>query len=114
MIILLQVLERGNDFIVFTSKGAELQETTVCHAEENEHINEVMEKAFPKRFKLDCGLCVNPHLNFSLAPIKQVEFNLYEDLKYTLTGTIENPDFIDLVKHYFLRILAYKLKIMLN
>lgn len=67
MIILLQVLERGNDFIVFTSKGAELQETTVCHAEENEHINEVTEAVFDKgKFY--------PHLNFSLAPLKQVEF----------------------------------------
>lgn len=43
MIILIQVLERGNDFIVFSSKGAELQETTSCHAEENEYINEVTE-----------------------------------------------------------------------
>ena len=107
MIILLQVLERGNDFIVFTSKGAELQETTVCHAEENEHINEVMENVFDK------GKC-NPAFSFSLAPLKQLEFKLYEDLKYTLSGTIENPDFIDLVKNYFMRILAYKLKTMLN
>ena len=39
MIILIQVLERGDGFVVFTSKAAELQETTICHAEENEHIN---------------------------------------------------------------------------
>jgi len=39
MIILTQILERGNDYVVFTLKGAELQETTVCHAEENENIN---------------------------------------------------------------------------
>ena len=73
-------MERGNDFIVFTSKGAELQETTVCHAEENEHINEVMDDAFPKQDKSDA--VIDPHVLFSLAPLKQVEFDLYEDLKY--------------------------------
>ena len=50
MIILIQVLERGNDFIAFTSKGAELQETTVCHDEENAHINEVIEEIFEHNF----------------------------------------------------------------
>jgi hypothetical protein len=39
MIIIVHILERGNDYVVFTMKGAELQETTVCHAEENENIN---------------------------------------------------------------------------
>ena len=56
----------------------------------------------------------DPHFNFSLAPLKQCEFKLYEDIKYTLTGTIDNPDFANLVKHYFLRILAYKLQMMLS
>lgn len=46
MIILVQILERSDGFVVFTSKGSELQETTVCHAEENEHINEVMKAVF--------------------------------------------------------------------
>ena len=39
MIILLQVLEQGNNYMIYTIKGTELQETTVCHAEENENIN---------------------------------------------------------------------------
>lgn len=39
MIIIVHILERGNDYVVFTMKGSELQETTVCHAEENENIN---------------------------------------------------------------------------
>ena len=46
MIILVQVLERADGFVVFTCKGAELQETTICHAEENENINDVMKKVF--------------------------------------------------------------------
>lgn len=48
MIILIQILERGNDYLVYTIKGAELQETTVCHAEENNNINEVTEAIFDK------------------------------------------------------------------
>ena len=63
MIILIQVLERANDYIVYTMKGAELQETTVCHAEENENINTVTEEVF-EQSKCD------PHFLFSLSPIK--------------------------------------------
>ena len=62
MIIMIQVLERGNDYIVFSSKGAELQETTSCHAEENEYINEVTEAVFDNK-------SWDPHFNFSLAPL---------------------------------------------
>jgi len=39
MIALIQILERGNNYLAYTLKGTELQETTVCHAEENENIN---------------------------------------------------------------------------
>ena len=46
MIVIVHILERGNDYLLFTIKGAELQETTVCHAEENEHINSVTEALF--------------------------------------------------------------------
>ena len=53
-------------------------------------------------------------MNFSLSPLKQLEFKLYEDIKFTLTGTIENPEFQDMVKNFFLRILAYKVKNMLG
>jgi hypothetical protein len=31
---------------LYTLKGAELQETTVCHAEENAAINEITESVF--------------------------------------------------------------------
>jgi hypothetical protein len=40
------VLERGNDYLIYSIKGAELQETTVCHSEENNYINEVTESIF--------------------------------------------------------------------
>ena len=70
MIIFVQVLERADGFVVFTSKGAELQETTICHAEENEHINEVMKKVFDNKQ-------IDPQFLFSLSPIRQVEFALY-------------------------------------
>lgn len=63
MIILVHILERSDGFVVFTSKGSELQETTICHAEENEHINEVMNKVFEKNE-------IHPEILFSLSPIR--------------------------------------------
>jgi len=63
MIILVHVLERADGFVVFTSKGTELQETTICHAEENENINEVMNKVFEKKQ-------IDPQILFSLSPIR--------------------------------------------
>lgn len=63
MIILVQVLERADGFVVFTSKGAELQETTICHAQENEHINEVMKDVFE-------NMNMKPEVLFSLSPIR--------------------------------------------
>jgi hypothetical protein len=86
MIALIQVLERGNNYIVYTLKGTELQETTVCHAEENDNINNISEEIF-KKGVTGC------HFNFSLSPIKQVGFGIYDDQKTTLTGIIDNPDF---------------------
>ena len=46
MIVLVQILERGNNYMVYSIKGTELQETTVCHAEENESINELGDSIF--------------------------------------------------------------------
>ena len=66
------MLERGNNFMVYTLKGTELQETTVCHAEENENINQISEDIF-KNKKSSCNF------NFSLSPIKQVAFGIYDD-----------------------------------
>ena len=52
----------------------------------------------------------NPHYLFSLMPIRQLKFKLYEDIKYPISATINNPELIDLVKAYFMRILSYKLR----
>ena len=73
MILLIQVLERGNNYAIVTIKGTELQETTVCHAEEQENINDVAKEWFEKP-----GL-KNPQFGFSLSPVKQVNFPLYDD-----------------------------------
>jgi len=66
MIILIQILERGNDYVLFTLKGAELQETTVCHAEENAAINDITESIFEQSKFSDS------HFPFSLSPVKQI------------------------------------------
>lgn len=46
MIALIQIVERGNNYLVYVLKGTELQETTVCHAEENGNINTIAEDVF--------------------------------------------------------------------
>jgi hypothetical protein len=91
MIMLLNILERGNDYVLYNLKGAELQEVTSCHDEENGYIAEVLESVFepnqpaPKK----AGL-VDPRFAFSLAPMRTVSFSLYDDIKYSLKGMIEN------------------------
>jgi hypothetical protein len=68
-----------------------LQETTVCHAEENENINQIGEAIFKrKERRLD--------FNFSLSPIKEIGFSIYDDQKVSLTGVIDSPDFAKLMK----------------
>lgn len=63
MIILIQVLERGNNYTVVSIKGSELQETTICHAQENEKVNEVTTNWFEKRQP-------NPEFLLSIAPVR--------------------------------------------
>jgi hypothetical protein len=63
MILLLQILERGSDYCVYTVKGTELQETTVCHAEENSNINEILKDVVENK---SC----NPYYTFSLSPVR--------------------------------------------
>jgi hypothetical protein len=72
--------------LVYTLKGTELQETTVCHAEENDRINNYCEEVF-KNGEHSCNF------NFSLSPIKQIGFGIYDDQKTALSGIIESPDF---------------------
>ncbi len=103
MIALIQILERGNNYTVYTLKGAEFQETTICHSEENNNINVISEDIF-KNGKLRCNL------PFSLSPVKQINFNIYDDQKSALTGIIDNHDFAILFKKIFLRTLAIKFK----
>mmetsp|Transcript_26744 Transcript_26744/g.25762 ORF Transcript_26744/g.25762 Transcript_26744/m.25762 type:complete len:717 (+) Transcript_26744:491-2641(+) len=102
MIILVQVLEYGNNYLAYTMKGTELQETTVCHAEENENINQISEAIFKNK--------ANPlNYAFSLTPVKQVSFAIYDDSKVQLTGIIDNPEFASLLKKAYLRILMLKM-----
>jgi len=79
-----------------------LQETTICHAEENEYINLITEDLYDHNR-------VALNYNFSLSPFKELNFAVYDDQKISLTGLIENPGFEDLMKRAFLRIVLMKL-----
>lgn len=57
------MLERGHNFVYFAVKGTELQETTVCHAEENGRMNDECELLFEKNKR-------SLNLPFSLSPLR--------------------------------------------
>lgn len=103
MIMLIQVLERGHNYLYFTMKGTELQETTVCHAEENGRMNDECELLFEKNQR-------NANFAFSLSPMRQLSFDVYDDQKVSLAGIIESPDFEALVKKAFMHIVLLKLR----
>lgn len=54
------------------------------------------------------------HFPFSLSPIKQISFGIYDDQKVSLTGIIDSPDFAKLVKEVFIRALIMKYKDLLK
>ena len=91
-------------------KGAELQEVTSCHDEENGYIQEVLKDVFrPDEASPPTVGLVNPRPLFSLTPVKTVEFSLYDDVKYSLAGMVEDKMFNGLVKQWFMRIFTLKL-----
>jgi hypothetical protein len=103
MIILAQILEKGKDYFIYGFKGAELQETTVCHAEENANINDISKVVFEE------GRGTQTPYTFSLTPIREMDFSIYDDSKVSLNGIVESPEFKDLVKNAFTRNLLLKL-----
>ena len=99
MIALVQVLEKGNNYMIYTIKGTELQEMTVCHAEESENLNNIGESIF-KQNK------INTNYAISVSPFKEVGFSIYDDQQVSLTGIIDNPEFASMIKKSFLRIVS--------
>ncbi len=53
---------------------------------------------------------IDPQFLFSLSPIRQVEFALYQDLKYSLSGMITDSTFAKMTKQYFMAILALRMQ----
>lgn len=52
---------------------------------------------------------IDPQPLFSLSPIRKVEFDLYQDLKYSLAGMITDSEFANMTKRYFMAILAFRM-----
>jgi hypothetical protein len=102
MIALVQILEKGNNYMVYTVKGTELQETTVCHAEESENLNQIGESIFKQKK-------INTNYAISVSPFKEVGFSIYDDQKVSLTGIIDNPEFAAMLKRAYLRIATMQL-----
>lgn len=101
MVMVIQVLERGVNHIVCEIRGTELQEMTVCHAEEINAINDESKASFEeKKFKVKPG--------YALSPLTDLRLMNYDDVKISLTGVIENKEFAELLKANFMRSLAYE------
>lgn len=49
MLMLIQILEKGQGYMIYSVKGSELNETTICHAEELEFINQVDKEVFEEK-----------------------------------------------------------------
>lgn len=52
---------------------------------------------------------ITPKPLFSLSPIRKVEFELYQDLKYSLAGMITDQEFANMTKRYFMAILSFRM-----
>jgi hypothetical protein len=100
MIILIQVLERGLNHLVVEIRGSELQEMTVCHAEESNAINEESEMTFEKTK-------IRPRPGYCLSPLTRISLQNYDDSKVSLAGIIDNREFAELLKANFMRMLAF-------
>jgi hypothetical protein len=76
----------------------------VCHAAENNFINERSKDVFK-----DGNVGKDYPFSFSLSPYKAVDFFTYDDGKLSLTGVIDNQEYQALVRKTFMRVFAMKL-----
>ena len=98
-----QVLEKGNGYIVYKVKGMELQETS-CHSLEATKVDEIMASAFER------SGCVNGYPAHTLTPVAHVSgIQMYSGAKSSLTGVIEAPDTLKSIAAIFVRVLVHRL-----
>lgn len=91
-------------------KGLELQETS-CHTAEASRVDASFSQAFDRddgaTNKSLMSSLFNPHAFHTLTPLTQLSAPGYSDTRNVLTGVIDSPDMLGIVKDYFHKALLY-------
>jgi len=77
---IIQILERGESYLIFTLRGLESQDMTSCHNVEACSLNLIIE---------DSNNCLNTNYFSSLQPKFSSLVETYEENEIKLTGIIE-------------------------
>jgi len=98
-LVYVQIMEKGNSFMVYTAKGLELQETS-CHSLEAVRLDDIFQDAFER------GASLNVFAFHTVTPLSSIPIKTYSASKNSLTGIIEAPDTLKLVAKTFVQTLA--------
>lgn len=101
-------MECGFTYQYYSVKGLELQETS-CHTAEASRVDANFSRAFDDDIvnKGTLSSLFNPHAFHTLTPLTQFTVLGYSDTRNVLTGVIDSPDTLSIVREYFHKALLY-------
>ncbi|CAH1791455.1 unnamed protein product [Owenia fusiformis] len=97
------ILERGYSYCTINIKGLELQETS-CHTVEAGRLDDMFDTTFDQE-----GGIFNKYPANVLTPTDAAYVNTYSDAKNVLTGIIDSPDLLAMMKSSFLKCFIWEL-----
>ncbi|KAK8405688.1 hypothetical protein O3P69_001887 [Scylla paramamosain] len=110
-----QILETGFTYQYYSVKGLELQETS-CHTAEASRVDANFSRAFDfmesgtgRNKGSALGSCVNRQAFHTLTPLTRFSVLGYSDTRNVLTGVLDSPDTLAMVREYFLKALVFVL-----
>ena len=112
-IMWIQIMESGSSYQIINIKGLELQETS-CHTREAQSIDDAFDRAFENPAGAESnnggcqmGLKLNPNVFSCMESLDVLVFDAYSDAKNSLVGVLDSPENINLMSHFFPKILHY-------
>ena len=110
-----QILETGFTYQYYSVKGLELQETS-CHTAEASRVDANFSRAFDlpeSGMGRTKGNVLSSFMNrqafHTLTPLTRFSVPGYSDTRNVLTGVLDSPDTLGMVRDYFLKALVYVL-----
>ena len=101
-IMWIQVLERGNGYMVYKLKGMELQETS-CHSVEATKMDELIQMTFERKPIL------NRYPLHTFTPVTQIsDVLMYSTSSNSLTGVLEAPSTLRMISNTFAMIVVFQ------